>query len=231
MGRLKEYPRQKGEETMSIRMFVFVAILGLFTGAVAMADSGVPFVGSVSQPTAEEASIFVLPDGSGPPLTEAMGFGGHTVDASISVILIDIDGYAICCFPWEDIWLEAETATAFACLGLTNGGFRCDTNTTVDGETYFATSLAGGGWSEGPMWVYLNGERAWHPDSGERTPVPLRFNSADITGDGRVNLADVSRFAVDYHSGYSYRSDFHWDGVLNISDVSRLAVSMGAGCE
>lgn len=202
-------------------------------GTSALADTGIPWVGYIYEESGEEVSLFILPDDSGSPLTEAMGFGGHDVDATILVGLVDSYYSPIPNFPLEDIWLEGETTTLSSCVGNQNytHGFNPESNTDVNGETVFATSLAGGGWTEGPVWVYLNGDRAMGPDWIMHPPVQLRMNSADISGDGLVNLSDVALFAENFFGGYHYRSDFYWDGVINLSDLGRLASGIGRSCE
>ena len=51
------------------------------------------------------------------------------------------------------------------------------------------------------------------------------MNSADITGDRVVNIADVGEFGVDFGSGaFAFRSDFIDDGELNIADVGEFAL-------
>jgi hypothetical protein len=216
---------------MISRTFVLSLTIAVVSCNVVMADTGLPWVGWITMENTEEASVFVLPDGSGPSLSQAMLFGGLPVDASIVVGLVDIAGFAIANFPWEDIWLDPETETVSACLAFALGGFWANSNTDINGETSFSTSLAGGGWTEGPIWVYLNGSRAMHQDGWEQPPVPLRFNSADINADGGVNLADVSLFAADYFGEYHYRCDFRWDGSLNLLDIVMLATGLGTSCD
>ena len=58
----------------------------------------------------------------------------------------------------------------------------------------------------------------------------LHHVSPDINGDLTVNIVDVSLFAVDFASGYAFRSDFSPDGTLNIVDVFYLAQAIGANC-
>lgn len=163
--------------------------------------------------------------------TEAMLLGGQTVDASIVVGVVNDEGLPIVNFAWQDIWLNPETDTVFICNIPYPWGFVSDSSTDDDGETTFATSLAGGGWTEDPIYVYLNYSRAMSPDFVYFPPVPLRINSPDINADGVVNLIDVSDFADDYFGAYHYRSDFWWDGVLNLSDVAKMTAGYGASCE
>lgn len=221
----------KGDAMKILQATVLTLLVAAHPGSLAMADTGIPWVGWIEPTSSQEASVFVLPDGSGPPLTEAKLYGGLPVDATIVVGLTDNAGYPIPYFPWQDIWLDAEVPTDFVCMTSSTHGFSADANTDTNGETLFATSLAGGGWSEGPMWVYLNGDRAIHPGFWVHPPVALRFNSADIDGDGVVNLTDVSYFAIDFYGAYNYRSDFLWDGTLNLADVQLLAAGVGIGCE
>ena len=214
----------------AISLVLFISILA---GTSALADTGIPWVGYIDAELYEEVSLFILPDGSGPPLTEAYVFGGDTFDATIEIGLVDSFFSPIPNFPLEDIWLEGETPSLSSCAGsgYYNSGFNPDSNTGPDGETTFTTSLAGGGWTEGPVWVYLNGSRATDPIGNEFNPVLLRINSADISGDGRVNLADVGMFAENFFGEYHYRSDFFWDGVLNLSDLGMMATGIGRNCE
>lgn len=200
-----------------------------------MADTAYPYVDFIDQANNVEASVYVLPDGSGPPLTEAMEFGGQPIDATITLRLVDCWGSPIAYFPWEDIWLETESDESGSCTSGNPLGFSVHSVTTPNGETSFSLSLAGGGWTEGPVWVYVVGSRAMSPIdcpyAFDHPPVPFRFNSADINGDGIVNLVDVSLFSADYFGQYQYRSDFYWDGVLNLADIARLAGGIGLSCD
>jgi len=220
-----------GADAMSIRVLVLAVVLGVFMSTGAAAGVGNPYVGSVIGANSEDASLFILPDGSGPSFMEAVGYGGHTIDARIIVSLVDEYFDPIPYFPREDIWLAPEVGGVFFCNHISNGGFYCDAATDEYGLAYFILPLAGGGWSIWPPYVYLNGERAVHPTGMTHPPVSMRFNSADINADGRVDLIDISRFAYDYLFGYHYRCDFHWDGVLNVADVALLASGVGANCE
>ena len=61
-------------------------------------------------------------------------------------------------------------------------------------------------------------------------PVSLDFNSADLSGDLRVDLTDLGLFVVDFYGNYDFRSDLHFDEVINLSDLGRFADAFGAAC-
>jgi hypothetical protein len=208
-----------------------IFMIAVFTAGIAMADSGIPWVGGITRETSEEVSIFVLPDGSGPPLNQAMLFGGHIADSGITVSLVDSQFSPIPHFPGEDIWLDSEVSTITSCSSYQNVGFVFEGVTDFNGEITFTGSPAGGGWSEGPVWVYLNGNRAMGPDQVPHSPLNIRFNSADINADAVVDLLDVTLFVEDYFGDYQYRSDFNWDGELNLMDVVLLVKGIGRRCE
>ncbi len=208
----------------------FLAALAIVaaTSSVVIAESGIPYVWQIT-PHAEDVSLFVLPDDSGPPLTQAMTFGGQVIDASIDITLTDLYGAPVANFPFEDMWLDTETITGGRCPGY--GHFSPDTSTDYNGLASFTTALGGGGWTEGPMWFYLNGDRARHPDGWQHPPITLRFNSADLNHDGSVNLSDIAIFAADLYGPYHYRSDFFWDRTINLTDVVKMASGLGHNCQ
>jgi hypothetical protein len=200
----------------------------------ALAGTGIPFVDQITFAAPGEATILMVPDGSGPPLAAARDAEGNVVDATIGVRLVDQDGYPIYMFPPEDIWLQFEVgsgpATGCVFIGYP-GGFPADAPTTMDGWTSFSLPLPGGGWTTGPCWVYLAGMPAYDPDLNQWPPLPLRAVSPDLSGDGVVDLVDVGLIATDLLTGYALRSDLHHDGALNLLDVAVLAQHLGATCE
>ena len=209
--------------------FAMALIIVAGTSTLRTADAGIAYVGQITVTNTQEISLFILPDGSGQPLTQAMAFGGQITDASITLLVTGFDGAPVAYFPREDVWLDAESMTDSHCPDYVH--FSPDGNTDISGQTSFAASFAGGGWSEGPAWVYLYGIRSAHPTAGEHLPVQLRFNSADIDGDGNINLTDVAAFSTDFHGSYHYRSDFHWDGLLDLADVAKMASGLGHDCQ
>ncbi len=219
----------KGDHMKFIRRLVIAIAITVTCGTTALAVTADPFIGEINRASNDEVSLYILPDGSGLSLTQTMIFGGQQRDATITVMVIDEAGFPIPNFPLQDIWLDSESTGDYLCA--VQGSFWPDYHTDANGQTTFSTSFGAGGWSEGPVWVYLNGERAYHPQDGPFAPLPMRFNSADINGDGAVNLTDVILFTEDYYTSYHYRSDFHWDGALNLSDIGKMASGMGHNCQ
>jgi hypothetical protein len=213
--------------TMKISLAITgLLICGASFDAPAQAG-GVPYVDTITAANTEEVSLFILPDAAGSPLVYAQAYGGAATDARLTVRVVGADGAPIPYFPLGDLWLDSDATTQHPCVPW---GFVGDDNSNSNGEVTFANPLAGGGWSEGPVWLYIYGVKAFDLQSVEVPPVAIRFNSADINADGIVGLTDVPLFASDFYGLYAYRSDFHWDGALNLSDLTRLATSLGSSC-
>ncbi len=206
---------------------ILVLIISALAGTLASANQPAVLAETIISQNTVEASLFILPDGSGAPLSQAVLFGGQMVDASIAVTLVTDYGAVVRGFPREDIWLSSTAETENACSIM----FIADTNTDASGVTRFIVALAGGGATTEPLWVYLLGQPALNELFIAHPQVPLRINSADINGDLNVDLSDVALFAADFHGPYNYRSDFHWDGVVNLVDVVKMAAGLGAGCQ
>ena len=188
-----------------------VPSLELSTSSIAYSGPGVP-------------TLLVLPDGSGLPFTEARDASGNPVDATITMHLREPGPYAlpIVNFPKEDIWLEVDDDGLARCYGVGTG---MDDNTDVNGMGRWTAPLKVGGYSDSVVRVMVNGS-ALTSNEGHA----FRFNSPDIDGSFRVDLGDVTAFAIDYYSGYHFRSDFSSDGVIDLADVAILAQHIGAQC-
>lgn len=168
------------------------------------------------------ATLLVVPDGSGSPLTAARGPAGQPVDATIGLTLKDGCGDVIANFPREDMWLDSSDQGLAVCPG----GSVADHQTDLQGHTTWTLPLRAGGHSAAGCRVLVNGYVV--TSSG---PLPLRFNSPDLNGDRVAGLADVARFAADYFSGTNpFEADLFADGVVNIADIGVLAAGMGRGC-
>jgi hypothetical protein len=216
------------------RVFWLLALAAAATAASAFADCGIPYVGDIDH-SSVEASVVVIPDGSGTALTEAWREGGEPVDASIRVLLVDADWAPVASFPAEDLWLQfgPDPGTLLGCTNhpsFPGGMFTPDAATDATGWTEWVLPLRGGGWSVGPAHVRLNGGPAVSPNGWVFEAAPLRANSPDLNGDLAVDLTDIVLFTQDLGGAYAYRADFNWDQVVNLSDIVAFVYGLGATC-
>lgn len=210
---------------MNLRKFVglFVVTLGVCAASFTMAN--IPDLGNshaeLAYTGSETAVMFNVPNGGGDAFTSASTIGG-TVDATITLTILISDDTPVANFPFEDCWLESADGGLVSCTG----GATADFNTDASGKTTWGSPLQAGGSSEALTVVYISGS-ALTTGAG----LAISHNSADINGDGAVNLTDVPLFADDFHGGsYVFRLDFVFDGAVNLSDVVRFAQALGATC-
>jgi len=125
-------------------------------------------------------------------------------------------------YPFQDIWLD-DAGTGD--ISLCQGGSTADANTDAAGVTTISGTIAGGGWTQSGMQVYLAGT----PLAGPTLAIEL--NSCDINGDLVVNVGDIGDFAIDFADpDFEFRSDFVPDGVINLADIGELAIHNGERC-
>lgn len=167
----------------------------------------------------ESATVFVTPGGTGEPLTAAHRPGGTPVDATIHLVLLDPCDDPILNYPREDLWLESGDGGLAAC----SGGTVADAHTDLNGHTFWSAPLAAGGHSQSACRVLVSGMPVG-------LPVPLHFVSADMSGDRRVDLADVALFAQAYSAPYVFAADLLPSGAVDLSDVAVMAGSLGSQC-
>lgn len=211
----------------SARLILSVVFVFLFAALPTWAQAtGVPDPAQstawLAYPGPEPLTLMITPDGTGGYFTDARTPDGSQADATITLRLVDTFDSPIANFPREDLWIQAESGGIAFC-GIFNMG--ADVNTGPDGLTIWSRRPKGGGYSQGPMVVHVNGI----PLNGP--PSELYFNSPDISSDGRVSLGDVTFFTMDFYGEFHFRSDLHRDGVINMSDVVPLARWMGRRCE
>lgn len=198
----------------------------LIIGAASFASAGVPDLqtttaGLVYQGT-ETLSLFNLPNGAGLPFTEAfLPAGAGQTDGTIELTLRDGFGVVIDNFPAADMWIESQDLGMVACGGTAIADF----NTNVDGFTVWQAPIFAGGQSQALTIVKINGD-ALTSNGG----LALSFNSADINGDGVVNLSDAGFFSGYLGGAYDFSGDFNNDGVVNVSDAGFMANALGASC-
>lgn len=210
-------------------MLKFQTVILLFAvtliGQPCLAISGVPDLYTSEAFIAYDGpgvpSLLVIPDGSGNRFTEAHDEQGNVVDATITLFLRDGGGIPIANYPFEDLWLESMDGGLVSCIG----GTTADENTDIQGVTQWANPLFAGGFSHGPVLVFISGSAL-----GSNPGLPLKFNSPDVNGDLLVNLQDISILAADYFSSYNFRCDLNGDSYLNLQDLPIFAEHIGAQC-
>jgi len=196
----------------------------LMVGAASFAMAGVPDLDQSTSSRAytgpETAVMFNMPNAGGSAFADARILTG-AVDATITLTLNDGLGVPIANFPFEDMWLESADGGLVPCTG----GSAADFNTNVSGVTSWNVPMSAGGSSQALTLVMISGA-ALTSSAGEA----ISHNSADINGDGVVNLSDIPTFVGDLNGAYNFRSDFAFDGTVNLSDVVKMSAAIGASC-
>jgi hypothetical protein len=208
-----------------------VFLVTLVVGSASFAMAGVPDLGLSTATRAHvgaySVSLFNLPNAGGSAFTAANRLpadGGGTVDATISLTLVDGLGAAIENYPFEDLTLRCDDGLGQAMIPCI-GGVSCDGNTDAAGWTEWQLPLRAGAWGDANTEILVAGAPLV---SGA---IALKHNSADIDGSGTVNLVDVGLFSGIFYGAYSYGADFNYDGAVSLPDVGRLAAGLGATCD
>jgi len=211
---------------MVLRKLMGLLACTLVLGFATVAMAEVPDLDLSYAETAagEQVSLFNLPDGSGYGLDEAFAYGGLPTDATITVTLVNDEGEPIEGYNYEDLWLVTDMDGLVAC----DGGTVADADTDGAGQTMWMDPLKAGGYTD-----IGGGELTVVMVSGDALTMPgmdVQHNSADIDGNGMVNISDVAAFSQVFYGAYDYSADFIWDGSLNISDVALMAQGNGTAC-
>jgi len=214
-----------------LRKLMGLLVCTLFVCAATAAVADVPDL-ELSQAQFASGSIavqvvvFNLPNGDGSTFVDARGTDGNDYDATIELLLRNANNDPIGSFPAEDMWIMPTPDTADNFFACTNGTI-ADADTDGAGRTIWQNPLNAGGYTDtgaDVTQVYISGAALVGPG------LDVQYNSADITGDGNVNLSDIGLFSQDFYGAYNFRSDFIFDGVLNLSDIGLLAQGNGASC-
>lgn len=196
------------------RLLSLSAAAVMLLGMASLAMAGIPDE-TLSTSSSGSGCITITPAGTGPSLASR----GLTV----TVTVVDANGDPIAGYPFQDVWLGDSVGGVD--ISLCNGGSAADANTNASGVTTISGIISGGGWTLTGMQVRLAGVPIVGP------ALLIDMNSADITGDLFVNLADVGEFSIDFNNVvYDFRSDFTCDGFENLADVGELAIANGQIC-
>jgi hypothetical protein len=201
-------------------LLIGVMLISLATFAWA----GVPDMvkSSASMAGGVQVSVYNLPNGGGDPLTAARLFGGGTINATITLTLLDVNSTPIFEYPFSDMWLE----TADGGLKFCPGGTTADADTDLLGQTEWTNALFAGCSGIGTV-VVVSGNVVTGLSGNV---LPMDHNSPDINCSLNVNLTDLVLYAQDVGIGYAYRSDFYWSGALNLSDLILFAQGSASAC-
>ncbi|MBK8167566.1 MAG: hypothetical protein IPK64_16600 [bacterium] len=204
---------------MVCTLFLLAGLAGPLAGTATASVGGPYYQVTWGLAAGNSATLLVVPDGTGNPLTAARNPFGQIVDATIHLQANDDSG-PLQGVPAADLWLGAEDEGLVLCAG----GSTADHATDALGHTEWTRPLLAGGHSQAPCHVYVNGHGV------QAGVLALKFNSPDIDGNLRVDLSDVARFAADFVGHYAFRSDLIRDGSVNLSDIVEMNRALGRKC-
>jgi hypothetical protein len=197
---------------MSKRLLSLAVAGSLLLGLAGAANAGVPDATLSSASSAGSGTLLLRPNGAGNTL--------GAIGCTVTVTVLDATGTPIAGYPFQDIYLD-DPGTGE--ITLCQGGSTADTNTNASGVALITGAIAGGGWTQNGLQVYLAGV-------GIGSALPINANSPDINGDLTVNLGDVGDFSADFGGPYNFRSDFQFDLFVNLGDVGTLSEALGDVC-
>ncbi len=208
---------------MVLRKITGLFVCALIIGSASFAAAGIPSaddsIATMPNAGGSDLALFNLPDGTGNAFADAQVFNdGAAADATINLTVNDGNGDPVASFPSEDMWLVSAGGGMVPCIG----GSAADQSTDVNGYTFWAAPMNAGGSDTGDCSVMINGE--------EVIAFGLKFNSADLNGDGFVNLIDAGLFSGILFGAYDFAADYYADEVMNLADVGRMAAGIGTSC-
>jgi len=210
---------------MVLRKLMGLVVCVMIISSVSLATAGVPdltlTLAGMNGVTTEIVALFNLPNAGGNSFAEAAIWNdGTPIDATITMTVLDGNGAAVKDLPAEDMWLASIDGGMVPCTG----GSAADFVTNDAGQTSWANPMNAGGYSTVACQVIING-LALNQD-----PFALYFNSADMNGDGAVDLPDVGLFSGVFYGAYHFSADFVADGSVDLPDVGLLARGSGTSC-
>jgi hypothetical protein len=195
----------------TIGLLAGVLVLGF--GSVAWA--GIPNLDNSYATTSatQQVSLMICPACDGDDLLHAQDCSGGTVDATVTLTVLDINYDPVVGYPETDLWIVANGI----CVCPADPPI-ADGPTDLNGQTTFTGTICGGGCSDDSSFnVYINPYGVLnHPG------LDILINSPDMSCDLVVNLTDLSLFAACY-AACDYCCDFYCDGACTLSDVVKFA--------
>jgi hypothetical protein len=146
---------------------------------------------------------------------------GGVVSGVIWVELIDDFLEPVVGYPAEDMWLDSVGGN----FAFVQPGTCADGPSDAEGLVAWREPLAAGGQAFTGLITRVGGIPLNVP-----TLVTVRFVSPDITGDLRVDLADLVLFSMDFMGTYNARSDLVHNGSVNLADLTLFASHYGHHC-
>lgn len=210
---------------MVLRKLMGLVVCVMIISSASLATAGVPdltlTLAEMNGVTTEIVALFNLPNGGGSSFAEAAIWNdGTTIDATILMTVLDGNSAAIVGLPAEDMWLVSTDGGMVPCTG----GSAADFDTDAAGLTGWTNPMNAGGYSLANCQIFINGLPL------NQDPFALYFNSADMNGDGAVDLPDVGLFSGVFYGVYDFSADFVADGSLGLPDVGLLAQGSGTSC-
>ena len=208
-----------------------LAVLGLVAVSL-LAWSGLAVAGTID-PCLSSATLNATIGPPCPLFACPQGDTGSFISQgwSISVIVLDGLGDPVVDVPASDGYLVDCDPVLSAVLCGGSASSALDANTDVNGAALMSLgSMAASGCADG-VNVVVQGFILNDPAScvGGSPCKPINIRSPDLTGDGTINLSDLSLFAAAYPpNAFDKCADFNLSGpAINLSDLSALAFHFG----
>ncbi len=151
---------------------------------------------------------------------------------SISFRIVDMLGNPVATIPKNDFWvIDGDPARNLALCGGSASSHADGSTDPLGRTTMSQTTLAAGGCANGLQAVCQGNVLGAGPSGPCPVTFDVRVRSIDVTGDLRIDLADLSALATHYPpAAYDECYDIDGNGRVSLSDVARLAAHWGHAC-
>jgi hypothetical protein len=208
---------------MNKRLLSLAVAGGLVLGLAGVASAGIPDAVQSSAST-DGGVVLITPAGTGGSIADARNIDGSgtSVNATVTVTILDAGGLPVPNFPFQDVYLGKDLDDLASTVSLCQGGSAADANTNALGITTIGGVISGGGHGLTSQ-VYINSSPL------AQAPLNLALNSPDINGDLSVDLGDFSAFGIAFGSS-DFEADLVFDGTVDLGDFSRFGQSYFQQC-